>query len=237
MTDPKHSIRFDRHDRSKCIYCGLAASTKDHLPPRGTVPEVWRSNFDFLTVPSCKECNTEKFSESENVLSAVLAAVGVHQEQTDELRPGNRVGRAMSRDRKLYSLITERLKKDGRFECDDILLESIRPALAKIGVGIHFQEYGWSPGIQNTAVVMVEHEKNTAFQELILRTSSEQDPFSRFPEVGSASLESMVVVDDALFGTPDLVKPIPYWFFSSDYADESCVYSLLDTLNVLVTFE
>ena len=38
-----------------CAYCEAAATTRDHIPPRGIFPRPWPS--DLITVPSCEDCN------------------------------------------------------------------------------------------------------------------------------------------------------------------------------------
>lgn len=44
-----------------CVYCGLAADTKDHIPPQAYRPfleSVGEKRYPFLLVPACKECNS-----------------------------------------------------------------------------------------------------------------------------------------------------------------------------------
>lgn len=55
-----------------CVICGeRAATTKDHLPPAGLFPKPRPS--DLVTVPCCRECNTEasKWDERFRVFAAM----------------------------------------------------------------------------------------------------------------------------------------------------------------------
>lgn len=48
------------HEEDTCVYCGLRADTKDHVPPQCVRPfleRVRETRFKFLLVPACRECN------------------------------------------------------------------------------------------------------------------------------------------------------------------------------------
>jgi hypothetical protein len=62
-----------------CAYCGEAATTRDHVPPKNLFPTPRPS--DLLTVPACAACNNRSSEDEEyfvNVLLAHHKASGSH---------------------------------------------------------------------------------------------------------------------------------------------------------------
>ncbi len=52
-----------------CYYCGVEATTKEHLPPR----QMFKGfNCDSITVPSCEEHNCKKGGKDQAITSALL---------------------------------------------------------------------------------------------------------------------------------------------------------------------
>lgn len=51
------------HESLSCVYCGSAARTRDHIPPRNLF-SLPRPN-NLITVPSCKECNNSSSKHDE----------------------------------------------------------------------------------------------------------------------------------------------------------------------------
>jgi hypothetical protein len=48
-----------------CVYCGSAATTVDHIPPKAIIPA--KSRVNLPTVPSCRKCNNG-FSKDDEYL-------------------------------------------------------------------------------------------------------------------------------------------------------------------------
>ena len=76
MPSPRDTHRMRHHHESKywftngarseegwieCIYCGLPADTRDHVPPLNRVEDyqhIGLAQEFYLKVPSCKQCNS-----------------------------------------------------------------------------------------------------------------------------------------------------------------------------------
>lgn len=64
-----------RHRNKKCVYCGGASVTGDHVVARTFFPESMRQGIPV--VPACEKCNCEK-SKLEHYLATVLPIAGQH---------------------------------------------------------------------------------------------------------------------------------------------------------------
>jgi len=65
----------------KCYKCGLAAYTREHIPPLCLFPEIKDSGgnnyrINLLTVPSCELHNTKKSKDDEFLLMSLAGIVG-----------------------------------------------------------------------------------------------------------------------------------------------------------------
>lgn len=58
----KHRVALGSHFTSNCIYCGLAADTREHTPSRVFLRKPFPSELSL--VPACKKCNNS-FSNDE----------------------------------------------------------------------------------------------------------------------------------------------------------------------------
>jgi len=57
----------------ECIYCGqVKPLSDDHVPPKCLFPEGQRENL--ITVPSCDDCNSERFSKDDEHFRLVLTS-------------------------------------------------------------------------------------------------------------------------------------------------------------------
>ena len=68
-----------------CTYCGEAATTVDHVPPRGLIRSSRRLNL--WTVPSCERCNGGSSRDEEYFRMMVIGAF-CHTPEADELFDG-----------------------------------------------------------------------------------------------------------------------------------------------------
>jgi len=94
-----------RHSTTKasiqtCYYCGVPATTIEHVPPRCLFPERkdafgtdWRRNL--ITVPSCDEHNLRKSKEDEFLMACITPVVGTNG--AGYIQTQTKVRRAVSR--------------------------------------------------------------------------------------------------------------------------------------------
>ena len=96
-----------------CVYCGGAASTRDHVPPRCLLEKPFPDNL--MTVPSCRDCNAA-FSDDEQYLQIVLAQIGFEPHLMAKIEKGGVVDRALLRAPALDERIVQSLDAapDGR---------------------------------------------------------------------------------------------------------------------------
>ena len=122
-----------------CVYCGAAAATRDHVPPRclleKPLPPV------LATIPSCRNCNAA-FSRDEQYLQIVLAQIGSEPHLRAKVEKGGVVDCALSRALALDERILQSLEvgPDGRVwfkpERNRILTIS-----CKIAFGLYTRHY------------------------------------------------------------------------------------------------
>jgi hypothetical protein len=60
LADHARAISY-RSDLEPCVYCGVAANTVDHVPPRSARTTIVSLGlvlkYPFVEVPACNECN------------------------------------------------------------------------------------------------------------------------------------------------------------------------------------
>lgn len=130
--------------RGACIYCGVPATTRDHVPPKLLLVRPLPSTL--LTVPSCLECNRGR-SEDEEYLRALIAQVGVSQSLSQMVEDGGVVDRSLLRSRRLAARIDDasEVTLDGRVA---IVPEPapIERVLRKVAHGLFVGRYRRNPG-------------------------------------------------------------------------------------------
>jgi hypothetical protein len=76
-----------------CIYCGHAATSVDHVPPKGLIRPSRR--VDLWTVDSCDQCNGGSSGDEEYFRLMVVGAL-CHTPEADELFDGS-ISRSMDK--------------------------------------------------------------------------------------------------------------------------------------------
>lgn len=65
-----------KQNQKICVYCGLKATSKDHVPPKQMFPEPRPDNLE--TVPACTKCNNSSGKDEEYFLATFMfSEVGV----------------------------------------------------------------------------------------------------------------------------------------------------------------
>ena len=77
-------VKYSRIGDDSCYLCGVAATTRDHIPPRGIFPKPWPSNL--LTVPACATCNQSRSLDDEYFRVVVAAGSNDSPQSLDLLR-------------------------------------------------------------------------------------------------------------------------------------------------------
>src|SRR5690242_9639451 len=96
--------------RSTCVYCGGAATTSDHTPPRCFLPRELPAKIQLMTVPACPPCN-QSFQLDELRTAAMICTVSFTEYDRAALAEGGWMYRASQRDRRLRNFIERRLAK------------------------------------------------------------------------------------------------------------------------------
>src|ERR1700686_1523652 len=107
-----------------CIYCGGAADTSDHTPPRCLLPRTLPRELLIMTVPACSRCNGG-FSRDEMRVAAIVCTVSFSDADKIAVAPGGWVHRAMEKDHELRTFILSRLDGNGLFHIDNPVLDAI----------------------------------------------------------------------------------------------------------------
>lgn len=125
-----------------CIYCGAAADTVDHVPPRCFLEKPVPLNL--TTVPACTSCN-QRFSSHEQYAWALIAQIGTSDALLSKVDEGGPVDRALQRAPGFEQRFIERMTVD---ESGRVRLEPEMDRLAlvftKVACGLHWLRYGQS---------------------------------------------------------------------------------------------
>jgi hypothetical protein len=123
-----------------CVYCGSIADTRDHAPPRCFLRQPMPTSICLMTLPSCKRCNSA-FSFDENVVKTIMALISEQVDLAAERQPGGRVDRALTRDRRLRSLIDSCRCADGKLALTDEASACFDRVFRKTVQGLFFGLY------------------------------------------------------------------------------------------------
>jgi hypothetical protein len=123
-----------------CVYCGLTASTRDHVPPVSFLEKPLPNNL--RTVPACRSCN-ESWSSHEQYMAVVLALIGHRPNLMAKLDENGVIDRTLMASAGLDAMIINSLTpdEDGRvsFKVD---LDRIAIVTNKIAYGLFCLKYG-----------------------------------------------------------------------------------------------
>lgn len=123
-----------------CLYCGMPAGTRDHVPPKALLEPPWPSNL--RTVPACTLCNAS-WSLDEEYLAVLLAHVGGAEHLTSKLVAGGKVDRAFEASPALEDRLIRSLSvsSEGRVLVTPDLSRVAR-IVEKISFGLFALKYG-----------------------------------------------------------------------------------------------
>jgi hypothetical protein len=131
--------------RFRCLYCGVMATTRDHVPPRCLLEKPYPPNLK--TISACSKCN-KSFSLDEEYFLTVLAHIGTTHSLTSKVEAGGIVDRALSQsptfdDRIVNSLL---VTEDGRisFQAE---INRISRIVQKIAYGLFILRYNKVPSL------------------------------------------------------------------------------------------
>src|SRR5450631_412469 len=117
-----------------CIYCGGPADTSDHTPPRCFLPKPFPEGVQAMTVPACAGCNG-RFSLDEIRAAAIICTLSFTQTDRVAVAPGGWMYSNMQRDSSLKEFINCRLSKNGRYQLDEVVIETLSCVMAKTEMG------------------------------------------------------------------------------------------------------
>jgi hypothetical protein len=103
-----HNDETSRQRKMTCAICGVAAATtRDHVPPKGIFAEPRPS--DLVTVPACEACNADGSKYDETFRVHLSLQVGTETPATQRLRT-NGATRTVASNRKLRRQVLESLE-------------------------------------------------------------------------------------------------------------------------------
>ena len=142
---------LNRVEKAFCVYCGLPANTRDHVPPKCLLEKPYPANLRW--VPSCEKCNTG-FSLDEQYFLILLGQIGLTNALLQKTEMGGVIDRTLERAPKLDERLIASLETD---EDGRIL---VRPEIArvnrviqKVGLGCFILRYGRIPRLEKLVPV------------------------------------------------------------------------------------
>ena len=95
---------WDKSVKNGCIYCGNPATTREHVPSKAFLTELYPENM--ATVPACFECNNG-YSDDEKYVSCFLDVLkeAVYKDYTRRVDTNQR----LAKDDRLKKLLDEQI--------------------------------------------------------------------------------------------------------------------------------
>jgi len=187
--------RKKKRRNESCVYCGLQANSKDHVPPRCLLEKPYPKNL--ITVPACKSCNND-FSRDEQYFMVVLSQIGTSDVLKKKVEKNGVIDRALTRAPLLDQRIIDALKVDpeGKVFIEPEQ-ERIRNVVQKVAFGIFITRYEKIPRFNEIEPVEAfpYNIKDYRPIDVFLNTFSERFRGKRW-ETMQQSIFSYIVVRD-----------------------------------------
>lgn len=129
-----------RRWKGNCVYCGRAADTKEHCPPRLLLEREYPRNL--RTLRACRKCN-ESYSSDEQYFLAILAQISTNPTLTAKIEQGGSIDRALVNSPGLEQRISRSLSVDvdGRVVLQPEM-DRLHRVIQKIAAGLYALKYG-----------------------------------------------------------------------------------------------
>ncbi len=186
--------------KSTCYYCGQAATTKEHVPPKGIFPELkdspngkdYRTNL--MTVPSCELHNLSKSQDDEYLLYVLVMSLPSNEVAKNQFL--TKIHRAINKNPSLlrrfviqyeevsvHDTVTNKWFKTIAIQPEHHRLVSIFTSIAK---GIYYLEKGtfWNSHIHvviEFTLSFSDIKSNDKQEELVQGLDT---VFSNIPQIG-----------------------------------------------------
>lgn len=175
--------QLDRRLLGRCITCGIASTTRDHVPAKVFLDDPLPEQYPVVAM--CAPCNQGASLDEEYV--ACLIDVVVHGDATGRgLR--TRIARSLEHSPKLRADLS-RARQDEGGRCIGFLVDEprLRCVLDKIGRGLWAYEVG-EPAGDVVDLRWTPMQPGPSAQDAFLLVDGPQ----LFPEVGSGGFRSLV---------------------------------------------
>ena len=139
------------NEEKACAYCGRAATTMDHIPPRKLFPQPWSD--DLITVPCCDSCNNYASRDDEYFIWVVtINAKAVGSEADEARRQRLQMPASIRRRRMATRIVNARRPVDivtpagvwlGRAMGYNVDLGRVDRVLERVVRGLYFVERGY----------------------------------------------------------------------------------------------
>ena len=123
---------------------------------------------NLITLPACKSCNNG-FSFDENVIRALLAAVGTHPRLVEERSPGEWLERTLELSPKIRAILELAKQADGSYQTSGQLLESFTKVFFKTSQGLFYGLYDRVVAAEDLLLLRVEDQRQTKPEEVIIQ--------------------------------------------------------------------
>lgn len=135
----------------KCIYCGTAATTRDHVPPKLLLERPLPSNL--RTVPCCLRCN-RGFSLDEQYFWVLLGQISPAPTMVAKIESGGIIDRTLQRSPGLEESLIQSLEIDKNgHTLIKVEHNRLNRVVRKIATGLFAIKYGRIPMLESANVI------------------------------------------------------------------------------------
>ncbi|MGD6940973.1 hypothetical protein ACQCT6_02900 [Cytobacillus gottheilii] len=186
----KHRIVYSKQEYTRCIYCGEAANTREHIPSKVFLEKPYPSNL--YIVPACIDCNNS-FSADELFLSIFISwkkhkyTMNKHNVDIDLSEKLKKHNETL---KKIIRLLILDKNEEVKQKVEKILYKlAIGHAVYELSEGFFRDSQNFETSIKYTFLEeMTPHEVNDFTTPFILNDYP-------LPEIGSRVYERIMVVE------------------------------------------
>lgn len=194
----------DDRFNGQCVYCGKEPQTREHVPPRVFLDKPFPS--DLPIVEACRECNNG-FSMDEEYMACLIDSV-ISGSADPALVQREKIARILTERPSIAKRINDSRDKAEINPVFQVEQGRVRTVVEKIARGHALYELNLllDEPIEVLAVPLslMDSEQRGVFEE------SGIGAVDVWPEVGSRSMQRLLVVDDTVFNGWIEVQPERY---------------------------
>ncbi|MFC1467803.1 hypothetical protein ACFLQY_03840 [Verrucomicrobiota bacterium] len=183
----------DQRFNGKCVYCGAAPETREHVPPKVFLDRKFPENLPI--VEACSTCNNG-FSADEEYMACLIECSIAGSADPDLLQRSN-IAKTLIKRPALRQRLQNSMRHDAGQTLFSIEQDRVCNVVKKVAVGHVLFELNLllseSPKVYMAPFASLSEEQKDEFENIDYMMPT------MWPEVGSRAMQRLLIVEDCVY--------------------------------------